>query len=96
MSVLYPDVLEVKGVAADLLRGGDARVLETAFPFYSWEVYATFLLDLSRPADDPPVLAIDEETRTVHPETRTLSHFIATEIFDLADVRRLRSGPPNT
>jgi len=46
--LIYPRALEVRRMAVEALEGwGDPSLLERTFPFYNWEFWCTYLLDLS-------------------------------------------------
>jgi hypothetical protein len=84
--LMYPDVLKVREMAKEALRGwGDESLLGRAFPFYNWEFWCTYLLDLSELWEDPPVLQLDADSQRVDRLFPSFSCFMAYEIFKLAD-----------
>ena len=87
----YPRLLELRAVALEALQGwGNASLLQTAFPFYNWEFWCTYLLDLSQPWDDPPVLMLDADGRRIDRRFGSFSEFMMIEIFQLADALEMR------
>lgn len=90
--MLYPHVLEVRDIAADVIRGenADASVLEWAFPFFNWEGYNIRLLDLSEQVPDPPILGLSEVTGCTYRQYEKFSQFLALRIMSAIGVRKLR------
>lgn len=85
--VLFPKVLEVRETLTGVLdeSGAPRSLLETVIPFYDWEVYRLLVLDVSRPSENPPVLAVDESTGHPWLIYPSFSQFLIHEIFCLAD-----------
>jgi hypothetical protein len=90
--MLYPQVIEIRELAADVIRhaNADVAVLDHSFPFYNWEVYDIRLLDLSEPLDDPPVLELSEITGRTRRQYERFSQFLALQIMSAVGARKLR------